>query len=160
MAEILVNSPVCKNCGADIRPQSLFCYHCGAAVAAPAEAESTNGTKKLSEEWLRENISEKTVDNKKAPVKTKIIEKKDEKKIEDLQEAVNAKEEKSAPSLHEKAKLKSAAAMRQKAKSIQKREIEVVWEESEKVFSPWLIITVVGFTVFAVVIVILALSLK
>lgn len=45
MAETAVqNETTCRKCGADIRPDSLFCYNCGSDLATPKSngAEPTN----------------------------------------------------------------------------------------------------------------------
>src|SRR5688500_13221354 len=39
MAETAVEDAVCKRCGVDIRDESLFCYNCGASVAAGDRAD-------------------------------------------------------------------------------------------------------------------------
>jgi hypothetical protein len=33
MAEEIVEKPVCGNCGADVRPDTQFCYNCGKSVS-------------------------------------------------------------------------------------------------------------------------------
>jgi uncharacterized OB-fold protein len=42
MPEVEVQEPVCGKCGAEVRPDTAFCYNCGASVTGEAEA-SPNG---------------------------------------------------------------------------------------------------------------------
>src|SRR5262245_38888795 len=39
MAETIVDKPTCKNCGADVRENTQFCYNCGKSIDGSAETE-------------------------------------------------------------------------------------------------------------------------
>jgi predicted amidophosphoribosyltransferase len=39
MALILVNNKICNSCGIDIRPNALFCYSCGSAIASEEKVD-------------------------------------------------------------------------------------------------------------------------
>ena len=153
MAEILVENQICKNCGADVRPQSLFCYNCGGAVSDKAlKVETKNGNGKISDVRERETIVEN------ASAKTQIIKSENENSMPVVSEQNKTNDK--TPNIHEEAKLKSAAAMRRKAKTIQKKEIEVVWEEPESISSVWLILITLAITIFAAAVIIVAKYLK
>ena len=153
MAEILVKNQICEACGADVRPQALFCYNCGGTVAEETvETENKNGNNEISEVWRRDNIEEK------AEKKTQIVESNGNvREIETIEES-GIKDVK--PSISEQAKLKSAASLRRKAKSFQKREVEIVWEEPQNSSSVGLILIALLLAVFAAAVVILAMYLK
>jgi hypothetical protein len=166
MAEIVVENQTCKTCGAGVRPHAAFCYNCGGALAGnPGENESKNGNNKDSDILLTENNKE---NNKKEIVeKTQIVERNIEirkfedsgqTKVKDNKDNKNNKDKK--PDLVKEAKLRSAASLRDKAKSFQKKEIEIVWEEPENSSGALLTIIALVLTAFAVTVVILAMYLK
>ena len=66
----------------------------------------------------------------------------------------------SKSSIQAEAKLKSAAAMRRKSATFQKKQVEVVWEEHENAPNGWFISVALILTLFAVVIFFLAMYLK
>ena len=140
MAETLVKNEVCDGCGADVRPNTQFCYNCGTNVSGAVEADAADGNKETTPLLLPENP------------------------VADLKPA--AAEEKSGTQNNgnatagEKPKLKSAASMRKKPKTIQRKRVEISWEEPESAPNLWFILAAVLLTFFAVVLWILASSLK
>ncbi|MCD9185237.1 MAG: zinc ribbon domain-containing protein [Pyrinomonadaceae bacterium] len=151
MAETTVQQKVCKACGVDVRPNSLFCYNCGKPVSV-----EENGNDEISDVWLRENIAEE------ADETAEEAEKVDEKEPEIVKPNIVLKEsesEKAAAKLEE-GKLKSASAMRQKAKSYQQKQIEVVWEDAESVSNAKLIAAAILLLIFAGALVGIAFYLK
>ena len=151
MAEKVLENPICETCGVDVRPQALFCYNCGGAVSDTVEEKTelkseSNG--KPADAGLIEFPPETEVDAE-AEAKMEVA------MAEEFSETPDAKIKVSKNS-----KLKSAAAMRRKAKSLRAKPIEVVWEEPENFSSVKLILVVLLLTLFAVGIVILALYLK
>jgi hypothetical protein len=53
MAETLVEKNVCGECGAEVRPQTAFCYNCGKPVQQIDEAGKIGET---SEAWFGETL--------------------------------------------------------------------------------------------------------
>lgn len=151
MAETTVQQKVCKACGVDVRPNSLFCYNCGKSVSV-----EKNGNDEISDVWLRENIAEETdetveeakeaAENETEIVKPNIV----------LKESESEK----AAAKHEEGKLKSASAMRQKAKSHQQKKVEIIWEDAEEVSNTKLILAAILFLIFAGALVGIAFYLK
>ncbi|HMS43231.1 MAG TPA: zinc ribbon domain-containing protein [Pyrinomonadaceae bacterium] len=172
MAETLVEQRVCAKCGADVRKDALFCYHCGGAVEAEVAVSATNGDS-VSSGWFRENIAAeepKTTTKLDAPVAEKTdkpISKPSDLRLETAIEKpageifdapfeaaneapivktaelpkVETKIEKSPEKPKEETKLKSAAAMRRKAKIVEKKRIEEYeWEEHENAPNLWFIL--------------------
>ncbi|MEO8572963.1 MAG: zinc ribbon domain-containing protein [Pyrinomonadaceae bacterium] len=45
MSEIAIQTTVCKECGADVRDESLFCYGCGKAVGEDSNIEESKPSK-------------------------------------------------------------------------------------------------------------------
>lgn len=144
MAETTVQQQVCKACGVDVRPNSLFCYNCGSSVSV-----ESNGNDSVSDVWLRESIAEETntvTEKESEIVKPNVI----------LKESESEK----AAALHEEGKLKSAAAMRQKAKSFQQKQVEIVWEDAENTSNVKFILAAILLLVFAGALVGIAFYLK
>jgi hypothetical protein len=141
MAETSVKNPTCRHCGADVRPDTQFCYNCGGAIAPDAESvlEKENAVKSS----LRENIIEnKNGDSSKQTNKLDIAD-------------VTGK-----PIEKPEVELKSAASMRRKSKIIQPKRVEIIWEEHENAPNAWFILVAVVLTIFAAVILYLATILK
>ncbi len=145
MAETLVKNEVCSACGVDVRDGTLFCYNCGSSVTADVissgKNEKPNENGKSENGLFTENISE---DKKIAVVEDEIT---DEKIV-------------SEAFAEEKPKLKSAASMRKRPKTIQRKRIEVVWEEPESAPNVWFLLVAVLLTGFAVGLWFLAAYLK
>lgn len=141
MAETLVKNKVCNACGVDVRPGSLFCYNCGSGVSAAASEKS-------AEKTLIENnlFSENTDDDKKLAAV--------------VEEDKSGTQNNGKITADEKPKLKSAASMRRKPKTIQRKRVEVVWEEPESVSNYWFILIAFLLTLFAAGLWFIALSLK
>lgn len=148
MTETAVENKVCRHCGADVRPDTQFCYNCGGSLAP----ENKNGS-----------TSSQTVDetnNGEIPKPTTKLE---------LLEAENAfvtkpatvEESKivEAPKTEEP-QLKSAATMRRKSKIVEPKQVEVIWEEHENAPNLWFILAALLLTAFAVAIYYVASYLK
>lgn len=123
MTDSVVQTPVCEACGADIRAGSLYCYNCGGPVAPESVATEKSRTRSAANEaWFRADI----VDSKK--FETNRLDKKTKKTIVDETPA-DATTPK--PGIAEEAKLRTAASLRRKGKTIERRNVEVVWEEPD-----------------------------
>lgn len=148
MAETLVENKICEACGADVRPGSLFCYNCGESVTGEVSlpASTNNKNKKVGGVLLEDEIV-KNNDLKTSPL--------DGGKIEKTADAPIPK-----PSIQEEAKLKSAANLRRKAKTFQRKTVEVVWEEPENAPNKWFPIVALILTLFVFLIFLLAMYLK
>ncbi len=156
MAELIVENQICKTCGTDVRPQALFCYNCGGAVGfQPDSNENTNGNKKsgvLPKSNHKEEVRDETAN------KTAVFEA--EREVAQLQVKEETIKKDKKPDVFEEAKLKSAASLRRKAKSVQPKKIEVVWEEPENVSGVRLTLIVILLTTFAAAVVFFAISMK
>lgn len=164
MAETLVEEKVCAACGADVREGALFCYHCGGALAAEVAA-SANGDS-VSSGWFRENISDEEVKIKEAE-KSKITAKLDAAVAEKIDKPIDKPSDKpfdeptKKPKIQEEAKLKSAAAMRRRAKIVQKKRVEeVAWEEHESAPNVWFIVVALVLILVAAGLFYLAVYMK
>lgn len=146
MAETLVKNRVCNACGMDVRSGAFFCYNCGSSVTADvisSEKTENNAGKEKTENVL---FPEKTFAGEKIPV----VENKKTGEQNNGAEVVS----------EEKPKLKSAASMREKPKTIQRKRVEVVWEEPASAPNIWFILAAVLLTGFAVGLWLLASYLK
>ena len=141
MTETSVKIPTCRHCGADVRPDTQFCYNCGGAVAPETEAvlKEENAVKSS----LRGNIIEnKNGDSSKQTNK------------------LNFADVTGKPIEKPEVELKSAASMRRKSKIIQPKKVEVIWEEHENAPNIRYILVAVILVIFAAVILYLATILK
>lgn len=150
MAETIVENQICKACGVEVREGALFCYNCGGAVASETIDEEKD---KVSDVWLREQIVENGTQEKiTKPPK------------EELKEFTTAEKNTytpiSKPDIKAEAKLKSAASMRRKSATFQKKQVEVVWKEHDDAPNGWFITVSIILTLFAVGVLFLAMYLK
>lgn len=136
MAQTTIEKTVCGDCGAETRPNALFCHNCGGEISVEKKIAEI-----LPEPAAIGNTKEKqpaatVIEQQKKPAEFSEIG--DGEKIAVPSEA-NIKPER---------KPKSAASMRRKSKSIQKATVELVWEEHDNAPNVWFI----GVTVFLVIV--------
>ncbi len=160
MADTLVEKKICEACGADIRPGSLFCYNCGGAVSLNLpESKKEN----VSAAWLQVDLVENS-DLRTKPLDSEAVKtiafKPIEKPSDTLLVEKNAETQAEKPGIQEEAKLKSAANMRRKAKTIQKKSVEIVWEAPENAPNKWFPIVAIVLILVVVGIFYLAMYLK
>jgi ribosomal protein L40E len=155
MAETLVKEKVCRACGADVRPQALFCYNCGSAVA-PNAPLIRNNNKKVENDWFQDEPVEeefKTEDEIIADEETDAEENSEFSETEEIAEDEKAEK-------RDLSKMDSAAQLRRRGKSIQKKRVEIVWEEHDNAPNGWFIFFAVVLTILAVVIWIISTYLE
>ncbi|SRR5215204_961089 len=169
MAKTLVEREICDACGADVRPESLFCYNCGGAVSEPLPESATNSNNRKETGGSRFQVGEAekndlkttpliqaTVENFESRPAAKPIEKPSAEQLFEKNEVKPIEK----PSIQEDAKLKSAANLRRKAKSFQRKTVEVVWEEPENAPNKWFPLVAIILILFVVGIFYLAMYLK
>ncbi|MEO6588701.1 MAG: zinc ribbon domain-containing protein [Pyrinomonadaceae bacterium] len=164
MAETLVKEKICSACGVEVRPQAMFCYNCGSAVA-PDFPLSKNENKKISKAWFRDGLvgenSEETA-KENYTQKDKTIEElftadnheTAAAKIDDAKSGTEAAEVEKVEKAEKRelSKMDSAANLRRRRKSVQKKRVEIVWEEHDNAPNGW-------FIFFAVILVGLAVTI-
>lgn len=168
MAKTLVEKEICDACGADVRPDSLFCYNCGGAVAEEARETATNDNQKSTNNNKFQTALAENSDLKTTPLKQETVEKFENQPIaKPVGKPTSGKlpekfEDRpiEKPPVQEDAKLKSAASLRRKAKIYQKKTVEVVWEEPEAAPNKWFPIVAILLILFVVAIFYLAMYLK
>jgi hypothetical protein len=175
MSKTLVDKKICDACGADVRPGSGFCYNCGGAVAQESndlpKTEANIDLKEVGDVWRQSDLAENS-DFKTSNIDLKTTKLKKEEVIEtidlqpigkpgdvDLSKTIESPAS-TKSSLQDEAKLKSAANMRRKAKSFQKKTVEVVWEEPENAPNKWFPIVAIFLILLVVGIFYLAMYLK
>ena len=146
MAETAVENLICQTCGADARPNALFCYHCGSSVA-PELVVALKDRKNVGNVRFHKIADEEKNGDKSEQIKQTIVEEIEDKPI-------------LKPSLAEEPKLKSAATMRRRSKSFQPKRVEIIWEEHENAPNGWFIAAAIFLTLFALGILYLAIYLK
>ena len=146
MAETLVENKICQACGADIREGALFCYNCGETVALKSDARNVeNGVsanQMLPKEKFTENGSKAVSPKLAAPpdVQPNIP-------VDEIEKPLA----KSEPNKEQN--LKSAASLRKKPKSIQKKTVEINWQEYEKAPNLWFVLAAIVLFAFVAVVV-------
>lgn len=163
MAETLVKEKICNSCGAEVRPNAVFCYNCGSAVA-PEVPLGVNKTQKFSDNWFKgdlvEEKPEKIVSEK---FETKIVEPENENQPEEIvsePEIVEEKTTEAEPQKRDLSKMDSAANLRRREKSLQKKRVEIVWEEHDNAPNGWFIFFAILLAALAVGIWLVAKSLE
>ena len=146
MAKTTVENLVCQACGADVRENSLFCYHCGGSVA-PELVVALKDRKNVGNVRFHKITDEEKNGDKSEQIKPTVIPQIENKTI-------------SKSSLSEEPKLKSAATMRRRSKSFQPKRVEIIWEEHENSPNGWFIAVAIFLTLFAVGVLFLAMRLK
>ena len=166
MAKTIVENKVCEACGADVRPGSVFCYNCGGAVSDESPVPPPeNDNDKISNAWRQGDL---TKSNDLKTTRLEKVETADDKPVAKPQNEISAEfaSEKieakplEKSSVKEEAKLKSAANMRRKAKTFQKKTVEVVWEEPENSAGAWFFIGALILIGIVAAIFVLAMYLK
>ena len=163
MAETLVKEKVCVACGADLRPQALFCYNCGSAVKITAPPVESNNNK-TSDAWFKDELVEQDKQN----LEFQNTEREDELIADDDEEIEEAPEQKFDDEVVEDeeaekrdlSKMDSAAKLNRRGKSIQKKRVEIVWEEHDNAPNGWFIFFAVILTLLAVAIWIISTYLE
>lgn len=164
MAETLVKEKVCNACGTEVRPQAMFCYNCGSAVA-PDIPLAENNNKKVSNAWFRDDLVEtdsEDIEIENDQSDEELIEDEDEIEAEEdteLQAADEISEEEKTEE-RDLSKMDSAANLRRRGKSIQKKRVEIVWQEHDNAPNGWFIFFAVVLTILALVIWIISTYLE
>jgi hypothetical protein len=149
MAKKVTKKPICDACGADVRAGSLYCYNCGGPVAPESKASAGTAAKaSVSDAWFKSELTQTP-----KRITTKLVEP-EATVIEDPEIPIPK------PGIYEEAKLKTAASLRRKGKSIDRKRIEVVWEEPDRAPDGRFILAAFALTLIVVVIFFAASYLK
>ncbi len=124
MAEVEIGIQKCSACSSEVRPNSQFCFHCGAAIV-----DKSRNKGNMSDAWFKESIVEESESQEVLPI---IAKTKSEEISEPKTVAVALEEEK-----NEVKELKSAASIRNKPKKVLNKSVEIVWEEPENSLNIW-----------------------
>ncbi len=153
MGELSVENGVCDACGTEIRAQALFCYNCGAAVAEKIASSKNRKNHKSV-------LTKKIVDKKeiKSPSENNLIEQ-TEKASESNEQEIETRE-KAKGNGNKDVKLKSAAALRNKARRLEPKKLEIIWEEHDNAPNLWFIGIAVLLIIFTIIIYFIAMALK
>ncbi len=150
MAEIIVENQICSVCDADVRKDALFCYNCGSSVAPEIIAPKADKTDDENQVVIKKDFTE---NGQKTSLKK--LKNKQEYETSSLEEIAGKPIPK--PEVQPETKLKSAASLRKKSKVIQKKKVEIIWEEHENAPNVWFILAAILLTIFAGIIMWLAL---
>ncbi len=146
MAETLVENKVCQACGEEIRVGALFCYSCGSAVApksdAPRIESEISENQVVPEKKVAENGSKVASPKLAVPpdIQSNVLTDETEKPLVESE-------------LTKEKNLKSAASLRKKTKSVQKKTVEINWQEYENAPNIWFVLTAILLFVFVAIVV-------
>lgn len=129
MSDVLVEEKICQACGVGVRTDTQFCYNCGAT--------------------LDEEAAMATPDDRTKPDVIPDITSKDSSP-----ESSSLNSEGTANSSSER--LPSAASLRRRSRSIERKSVEVIWEPAGGV-NVVLIIATILLVLFSAAVVVLAL---
>ncbi|MEO8073121.1 MAG: zinc ribbon domain-containing protein [Acidobacteriota bacterium] len=142
MAETIVENQICNACGVDIRKGALFCYHCGGSVTPVIASPKVNNVVDENQVSARENNTENGKKVNRTELKSEL--KNESASVEEIADKLMSK-----PELQPETKLKSAASLRKKSKSVQKKKVEIIWEEYENAPNVWFILAAISLALFA-----------
>jgi RNA polymerase subunit RPABC4/transcription elongation factor Spt4 len=186
MAETLVEKKVCRECGAEVRPQTSFCYNCGKSVTETPDRDPAD---EASSVWFGETIisdgPEPSVSEEPEYAVTEVVEEPlpaepavdpaeyETEKIERESLEPENLEAETAPGREDPADLdpvhhslpvesgmRSAASIRRKPKTFQRREVEIVWEEYEGKSNLKYILITLLVVLFTVIVFWIAMTMK
>ncbi len=143
MSEAIVENQTCKSCGSEIRKGALFCYNCGCSLVS--EVISAKSQNKYTDDATLSH------DNK-------TVEKESEKmpEIETATIEKNVEVAEKTPVKKKAENLKTAASLRKKNKTTDKKQIEIVWNEHENPPNALFLLATILMAVFAVCVVLFA----
>lgn len=124
MNQVLVQERVCEKCGADVRPESLFCYSCGERVTADGPTIDPDD----------EGVSPDAVEDEKANFRR--------------------------PGERSGEELRSAALLRKRLRTFERKPVEVIWETPAASSDARFIAVTILLLFFAAVVVGLALYMR
>ena len=170
MAEILLEGRDCEACGTEVRKGALFCYHCGASVAPYVVVTTDTREENGSDAALLEDTAEDAAVDENVTVDSETVVETAEAEVAeaDAEEAEFAADEiveddetetaadekeiedEAQDEPEDKPKLKSAAAMRRQPKRVQKKRVEIVWDEPVSPPNVWFLIATILFAALAV----------
>lgn len=173
MAETLVEKRVCGECGADVRPNTAFCYNCGKSVSLAEEEDGH--TDEASDAWFGETLVSEPEPDEELEETVAIPEPEETQEtvvIPEPQETgieaeISAETKPDTPdidpihhSLPVEGGLKSAASIRKRPKTFQKREVEVVWEKHDDPPTSKFILVTLIFVLFTIAVFFIAMQMK
>jgi hypothetical protein len=191
MAETLVEKKVCRECGAEVRPQTSFCYNCGKSVTETPDREPADEPSSI---WFGETLISDEPEPETAPAEEPEIpgpevseEPAEAEPVVDLAEdgletagpeaavdlAEDGPEMAEPESVHAPDELdpihhslpvepgmRSAATIRRKPKTFQRREVEIVWEEYDGGSSLKYILITMLVVLFTIIVFWIAMTMK
>jgi hypothetical protein len=148
MAEKILEKETCQACGANARRNSTFCYNCGSAMAPETNAKTENYVGvTVGDALKRENLKEDSEANKQ-----RITNKLDEPIPKPTNLPINTTKLNDAknPVAEKEYNLKTAAELRQEAKTALNKPVKISWQEPSNAPNIWFVIATIILTLFAV----------
>ena len=145
MSEVEIQEPVCEKCGVEVRPDTAFCYNCGAPVTSAMAPTAVNGKRETK------GVNIKTED----PGNKALDEIRDAENDLDSAGLVSVDDRRPQPPKYE-----SAAGLRRRSKQSARKPVEVTWEPEAESLNFKFIIATACLVVFVLILVVAALYLK
>ena len=146
MADIFVKEQVCEACGVEVREGAAFCYNCGSNVTPEnLPPENNHQSANVISGKFREEVAE----NEFVAQETEVNLPENDVAVTEIIAKKHVEEPDTTVKDLPEPELKSAASLRRKPKTIQRKRVEVIWEEHENAPNAWFILVAVLLTLFA-----------
>ncbi len=145
MAEVAVEIPACKGCGADVRSESLFCYSCGAALNADADPAGAVIEKEPEAAADAASVGKANEKVPQAVTDSVSVAKANEKVPEvttDAASVADANEKVPEAAVGTRPPLTSAASLRKKRRAFDRQPVRISWEPPDRQPTGFIVATI------------------
>ena len=146
MPDVVVEEHTCGACGAEVRADTQFCYNCGGSLGLD-KADQADESDKQPDEAVQDIVQ---------PIQMPM------EPLDGTAEAIASTngEVAAAVTVTGEPKLRSAASLRRKAKAMERKPMEIVWEPAENGTNVRFVAATVIFLIFTAFVVALALYFR
>lgn len=149
MSEVEIKQPECSKCGVEVRPNTDFCYNCGASVTAEAAEIVANGARTVFDEKSSGKQDDLSFQTETGNVTS---------------ETTNGNMNGLSAGLEDRRptppKYESAAGLRRKSRAAARKPVEVTWEPEAESLNLKFVIAAICCMVLVLFLVMLAMYLR
>jgi len=142
MSKVVADKHVCDACSADIRAESLFCYNCGAGLSPKRKALHQTHTRSTQRTGLSDNRTETLNRQGNSTAAGRFAADEELTTGTSHVPRLKAAVERAKVEETNEATLRSTRAVRNPAKTIERKPVEVVWVERESSPARLLVISI------------------
>lgn len=164
MAENVIEKAACTSCGTEVREGSSFCYSCGEPLSGKQPKAKSKRSRKGSRNGRPVKETNRLAEEPEKAVvqETQVVEQLVETLAEPLaveEPFIGDKPTVAESVVEDSPRLRSAASMRRRTRTFERKPVEIMWVEREKPSWMFIIVSLV-IVGFAAVLLALALYLK